>query len=174
MLEYVPIKEFQQFLLKHNVVWDRKIFEEKNGKYQKVEMKTSDYGKYYRGGLSINADVPKCVDNSFVLLVDETQLLIYKYAGNVFRDLEVCLDLSNEWRNHLVENHIWQYGPIIRAYALEQIDRAEKVADCEINSLNKKKKRIEEKIQLVENKKNEKISEWNEILKKTREKYSNM
>ena len=172
MLEYVPIKEYKQFLLKHGVVWDGKIFDEKNGQYKKVEMKTSDYGYNYRGGHSINAEVPNSSDKSFVMMVDETQLLIYEHVGNVFDDLDVCLDLSKEWRSHLVDNHIWQYGPIIRGYAMTQIERAEKFADIKLDRLNKKKKEIEDKITAVQKEKEETTSEWRELIKKTKEKYS--
>lgn len=34
MLEYVPIKELQRFLLKNGVVWDGKVFRETDGKYK--------------------------------------------------------------------------------------------------------------------------------------------
>lgn len=137
-------------------------------------MKTSDYGTKYRGGLSIIAKVSSCVDDSLVMMVNETQLLLYKRSNNVFGDLEICLDLSEEWQNHLIDNYIWQYGPIIREYATSRIQKTEETANSKIESLNKKIATIQEKIAKVDSDKKLEMAKWTKILEKTRTRYSGM
>lgn len=173
MLEYVPIKEFQKFLLAHGVVWDGKVFKEKDGKYKKVEMQTSDYGYRYRGGLSITAGVSNRYDKPFVMMVDETNLLLYKHVG-VFDDLELVLDLSDEWIDHLVSNHVWQYGPIIMVYATDKIEKSKKQTYDKVLELRNKIRKIKREIDKAEQEHENKTKKWIEIMKKAKTKYSNM
>ena len=173
MLEYVPIKKFQQFLLQHGVIWDGKILKEINGKTKAVDMTTRDYGTFYRGGLSIKAKIPKSIrDYYFCMLVTETKLIFQEQIkNNVFGDMKDSLDLSEEWRDYLIENYIGQYGPIIREYATQEINRISKNANLEIDDLTNK---YNEKVYKVKKEAEEKTSKFRKILEKTRNKYSSM
>ena len=169
MLEYVPVKEYQKFLLQHGVIWDGKVIKDKNFKYVAEDMTTKDYGYYYRGGWDIKAKIPHVPGNAFTMYVDERTVIFYQSDDSGFK--KVVADLSEEWCDHLIENHIWQYGPIIRQYATQEIDRISKHANLKIDELTNK---YNQKVNKVKKEAAEKTSKYRKILEKTKEKYANM